>query len=609
MKPFTNRLMQQAQKYRAVAFDVFGTLLVRNVSDPTDVFRWMEEDGRVQHGFAQRRIQAEQEVRQTSTGEISLAQIYAHPLMEGESWHIELEYEKRSLRANPLVFQSVKTLCEQEKSIYIISDMYLSAKQVYDLLVSCGYTFLRPEQVFVSSEYGVQKRSGRLFALFLQKVGLTRKDVLFVGDDVRVDCIGSALVGIKSLRVPPLQPLTYTSVGTDWKSNANIVLLQHLQNELSPEASLGAEVVGPPLIAFTEWIERCVQDLKEPRIFFLARDMALVRQLYNTRFPMRETDYLQVSRRSLIPALLQRPMNEETLALLADALPRQILSVENILTWCGFPSGTCLKNYTLDQKIDLKCRPLGISTKEFLCTVVACSKTNAGIGVRHQASLARQYLDARLRAPSVLVDIGSGGTTQRLLRALGYPVQQGLYLACDERLHQFFPASQAKAFLFRGKPAPLWFWVGQPMLERLISEQVGPTVGYCAQGRKVEPLHTQGTVSELVMQIQNGVLQYSVSLQQFPCAGIPNADSIEAFLKLVRRPRQIDVLRLGDLTVEDGEEYPLASSRPWYQYCLRPKAWKSDLNQARWKIGFLKRTLHIPLPYDCFYEALKQQGR
>src|SRR5699024_8417654 len=86
-------------------------------------------------------------------------------------------------------------------AVYVVSDMYLPETQVTAMLRRCGFDFL--DGVFVSSEYGVQKRSGRLFRLFLQKTGLKPRQVLFVGNDRRADALGAALAGIRCLLVPP----------------------------------------------------------------------------------------------------------------------------------------------------------------------------------------------------------------------------------------------------------------------------------------------------------------------------------------------------------------------------------------------------------------------
>lgn len=92
------------------------------------------------------------------------------------------------------------------------------------------------------------------------------------------------------------------------------------------------------------------------------------------------------------------------------------------------------------------------------------------------------YLSAQgIRPGDFLVDIGSGGTTQLLLeRLLQFPLH-GLQLSADDRLRTRFAPDQTEVFLFDGKPAPRLYWAGQPMLERLLSQDVGATLGYCAE--------------------------------------------------------------------------------------------------------------------------------
>ena len=75
-------------------------------------------------------------------------------------------------------------------------------------------------------------------------------------------------------------------------------------------------------------------------------------------------------------------------------------------------------------------------------------------------------------------DIGSGGTTQMLLQAVCNIKLHGCQLSCDDRLRGRLREDETAVFLFDGRPAPLLYWAGQPMLERLISEDVGATLGY-----------------------------------------------------------------------------------------------------------------------------------
>ena len=85
--PHTNcltlRLLHAAKGYKAVAFDIFDTLLKRDCAHPADLFALMEVTHQAALGFAGARAAAEAETRQTLGREVTLAEIYAHPALRG----------------------------------------------------------------------------------------------------------------------------------------------------------------------------------------------------------------------------------------------------------------------------------------------------------------------------------------------------------------------------------------------------------------------------------------------------------------------------------------------------------------------------------------------
>lgn len=605
MQQLEQKLIKAAENYDAVAFDVFDTLLFRDTAAPSDLFFLMEEVGLAEEGFAQRRQEAEAMAR-TPGQEVTLEQIYAQPPLQGADPQKEFEAELRVAAPNRALLQVAKTLREQGKALYAISDMYLSEQQVTRLLEHCGFDFL--DGVYVSSAYGVQKRSGKLFRIFLEQTELAPSQVLFVGNDRRVDIAGSALAGIRGFLIPAPESLPYYPKPANVQEGALQAFIRNRLPEENRLDVLGFSLIGPLLTAFAVWLHETYAGEKGSRLMFLARDMYLVRQIYGELYGQ-ETDYLKVSRRSLCPALLQRPMNEEGLALLADALPRQVMTVGQVLDYCGFDMSAALHGTDVRQTVDLRTRPLSASVKEKLLGLAALSKTTAGAAVRQQSELVRAYLGQNRihEEPPVLVDIGSGGTTQRILECLCATEMKGACLACDTRLHQCLPAERARAFLFHGEPAPLWYWVGQPMLERLISEPCGATGGYKERQGKVSPVLETAQYDERIVRIQHAALQFARSWHKGAWWGLrmPEEMVTRAYLDLVRGPALKDIQELGTITVEDGGTWALAAPKSLRLYLKRPKAFAQDFRQARWKNAFLKQAIRLPLPYAKLYEVLK----
>ena len=74
--PHTNcltlRLLHAAKGYKAVAFDIFDTLLKRDCAHPADLFALMEVTHQAVLGFAGARVAAEAETRQTLGREVHI---------------------------------------------------------------------------------------------------------------------------------------------------------------------------------------------------------------------------------------------------------------------------------------------------------------------------------------------------------------------------------------------------------------------------------------------------------------------------------------------------------------------------------------------------------
>ena len=601
-------ILKAAAPCRAVAFDVFDTLIKRDCGYPTDLFSLMETQNIASPGFASRRVQAEKEVRaapRPDRKEVTLSEIYAHPLLAKDDFESEFAAEQAIAVPNRVLLETARACHNRGQKIYAVSDMYLPASQIRSMLIRCGYDFL--DGIFVSSEYGVQKRSGELFRVFLKETNLSSREVLFVGDDARADFAGAALAGIRCLLLPKEKDRSRTNQPVE------DALDSFVQNraELFPDNERrGFSLLGPLITAFAVWLHEERQKIPGARLVFLARDMYFVRQAYGILYPEESTEYLCVSRQSLLPALLGQSTEGTVTELLADAFPRQMMSGEEVQRYLGLPACTQTAN---DEQYDFRSRPLENKARELLQKLISLAKTPEGKDIQEQGDLVYSYLDGfKLdRGPVILVDIGSGGTIQRILEQLTGANFEGRFLACDKRLHKNLPAHRTKAFLFDGAPADLWYWTGQPMLELFISEPCGPTIGYCQQNGSVQPVRGifENTGRKEIKSIQKGMMTFPKMWNESFLRGlnIPPQRACAAFLEMVRAPRMEDAKALGGFQVEDGGTWTLAEPRSAVFYICHPKALKKDLMESRWKIAFLKQLVRLPLPYDRLYAATKNR--
>ena len=574
----TETLLHKAAPYPVVAFDVLDTLIKRDAARPTDLFAMLGAD------FAKARTRAETEARAAKSGEVTLADIYARPCMAGYDPAAECAAELACAVPNLPVLQAARALHAQGKRIYYISDMYLPKAQLDAMLQKCGYTFL--DGGFVSADYGVQKRSGKLFGVFLRETNTRAQDVLFIGDSWRADVAGAALGGIRAWHLPT-QELPRESL----PAGAVAAFTANRLPRFSGAEAYGFSVLGPLAVAYCQWLHAQAQQHPGARLFFLARDMYLMRQVYALLYPGEATAYLQVSRRSLCPLLLAQKQWD----LLLTALPRQSLTGAQIAAYCG----TACPPEQQAESYDLKHAP--DTARSLLQTLAPPADADAV-----SAYLARQ----NLREGDILVDIGSGGTTQILLQALcGIPLH-GCQLSCDDRLRGRLSEAETAVFLFDGQPAPLLYWAGQPMLERLLSEDVGATLGYTQTAQDITVRQAPQQPTALLAALQQGALRFAESWQTsfLQTLTIPPAAAIAPFLRLVGQPTAGETALLGDLTVEDGGVYPLAAPRKAGYYLTHARQAGRDFSAARRKIGFLKRLAPLPLPYDRLYARLKNKS-
>lgn len=175
------------KQYRIISFDVFDTLLMRPYDKPTDLFYELEKRC-CMPGFANARIEAERQARQNNQmcEEINFGQIYSflkYPYNRLQDQEIELEQDV--LKPNENVKKIYNRALEMDKQIIIVSDMYLSKKNIMKLLEHNGYD--RYEKVYVSSDIGVTKMSGNMYSYIMGKMDENPQNYLHIGDDFYSD--------------------------------------------------------------------------------------------------------------------------------------------------------------------------------------------------------------------------------------------------------------------------------------------------------------------------------------------------------------------------------------------------------------------------------------
>lgn len=126
---------QYIDRCEVVSFDVFDTLIKRNVRTPKDVFSLVEREalkrfGVFMEGFRDKRVCAERTARELSDREeISFGEIYDQLPYEEEIKsslsQLELEMEYALTTVNLEIKEVYKYAIDRGKEVIIVSDMYL----------------------------------------------------------------------------------------------------------------------------------------------------------------------------------------------------------------------------------------------------------------------------------------------------------------------------------------------------------------------------------------------------------------------------------------------------------------------------------------------------
>lgn len=297
----SSSIIQKIKGYKYVSFDVFDTLLKRNLVTPEDLFKVL---GMAINdtSFYEKRVSAEAKARELKNREeINLDDIYncldkKYNYCKNLELDLEYKYNVQNLWLVPIV----KYCYEKGIKIIAISDMYLSGEFIGKML---SHANIPVEHLFVSSDYNKSKGTGELFKLALKELGLESKELIHIGDTFSSDYQGAKKAGLSAILIP--RKLSRCQFYNLDQPEQNTFLNQFINNTINIEKSfyyqVGYSCFGPAMYGLVQWLHKKAAG---KRIFFFARDGYVVKQIYNQLYPKDPTEYLYLSRRSLSVPLL-----------------------------------------------------------------------------------------------------------------------------------------------------------------------------------------------------------------------------------------------------------------------------------------------------------------
>lgn len=582
--------------YDALSLDVFDTLLWRRVPRPSDVFLVL---GRHLAGadraavIARLRLRAETAARQASVdaggpAQIPLAAIadaFPAGIADADPAGCESAVETELCRIAPETADLARHARARGLKVGLVSDTYFPAATLTALLWAAAPD-LNWDFVIASCEHGRSKAEG-LLAEAARQADCPPARLLHVGDNDAIDGTGARQVGAGFVHVPAAGPALEAALAAelpDAPARRAPLLgttdhgLTHLRGRIGrrlddPLARHGAEMVGPVLVAFLDWVRQRAADIGAPVIACPSREGRLFVDILDRLGADPPGRAFHLSRQASIRAALADGDRTTLARFLRRPVP---LSLHRLLAQAGLDPDDCT------GLPDLPVGPDAIDT-------VAARIPDALVArIAERAVPVRDGLIAHLRervglkAPLVLADLGFAGTIQENLRralasaGLAIPIH-GLYLATSAEAagHQRADSLLEGWLAAFGEPV----CVAMPLLRasRLLEQMC-----MCDEG-SVRAYHADGTpdlgVNALppaqmsaIARLQSGILALAESwntLDPPPDASTRHwRGQIAAILdRLLTRPSTDETALFADWVFDEnaGIEHtrPLVGAGPW----------------------------------------------
>ena len=197
-------LVAEVEKHDIISFDIFDTLVMRNVYYNKDVFRLMalQLDPVWGIDFFSVRTEAEQVLSRETYPYIEEIYDYIsnkYPCLKGkeaELIQMEIQLETDLILPRQDVVEIFNLAKKLGKRVYIVSDMYMHHDTLSAILEKKGITGY--EKLLVSSEYNSSKPQ-HLFEHYLKEI--PEGSCLHIGDSWACDILPSGKLGIDSFRL------------------------------------------------------------------------------------------------------------------------------------------------------------------------------------------------------------------------------------------------------------------------------------------------------------------------------------------------------------------------------------------------------------------------
>ena len=627
------KIWNKINKYEYVSFDVFDTLIKRNVQRPHDIFRLVElkynkDNNEKIQNYVKYRIEAEQKAKtKFENGECTfnsifeeLENIYSEETVSKLKM-LELETENEYCIQNKDFYDIYKKCLDNGKKIIIISDMYLSKDVIENILNKNGIN--NYEDIFVSSEIKLNKHNGMIYPYVLRKLNIKKNQIIHIGDSKRADYIMAIKNGIKAILIPKrVNKLKYYNEKeyNKFKDNEKLsyrTIETFINNNMPISENtyykLGYEVLGILLYGYTNWLIKELKEKNINRIFFLAREGACLKRAFdiinNTEI---ESKYLYASRRSTRVPLLKDINSFKDIFKIVKM--RKITDIKSFFINVGLDVtkySELLRKYNYQETTNIKnIENIDKFFEEIKPDIIENAK-------KEEENLLGYLKQEDLTGVLAVADVGWEGTMQNALSSLSAKFGldadiTGFYMGQSQAAKKYADAGiKTEAYLF--DYTTNGYDEVRPFLnlfESLFLAQHGTTLKYEYNDNKYSPILDKCEYSneekEIFKKIQDGAIQFINDYKVYINSDVdlyPQC-SFLGIKTLGLNPTLRDVNLFCNITYLETIKATFASPKSIFYYILHPKKLYVDFCNCSWKIGFLKKLFKVKLNYFKLYQKL-----
>lgn len=616
-------IFKKIDKCSVVSFDIFDTLLKRNVSSPESIFKITEilacKRGDAGYkGFYSKRISAGKAAASKSiNGEAELNDIYAQLVDYSEEQRsflksIELETELKYLQKNIDIAEIYSYCVNKKKKIIVTSDMYLPSDFLKSVLSKNGFEC---EKLYVSCELKENKSSGGIFKKIQADLSIKPSEIVHIGDNLKSDYLIPLKSGWNAVHIKNV------SDNEKYDKIEDEVIASYIRNNNSDDYffNAGFSLLGPLLLRFSFWLKEQTTVNKDDMLLFLSRDGQIMQKAYNALFE-NETDnkYIYVSRKALNTAMLWKHPEFSGL--------KNYITVTNSFTIASFLSRVGLEPESFEERLS----DFGLKTldeyyqddfwddqnvKRFYASI----KDEVIKNSREQFAFLKKYVyQLDISGNIGIVDIGWRGSMQKRLneffadnKEFGAEDINGYYFGIetsDDNMH---------GFLFEGKKTrnKTVIDAGFGLFETFFLAHEGTTLSYRAKDNKIVPvideyeIHDE-KIKEKLDRMHSGAISFIKGIKNLDITevhekGYVSKNYFDGFSDLIFKPDKRDIKCLSSIPFNDTVNSKIVVEKGFFYYLLHSRDFAKDYHAAAWKIGFLNKNCNSFIPWGSIYKKMK----